>query len=74
MDIKDEQIEIQVAPIISDSKVDVKTPTEKETIDENVMMTTDSDSSFSTGIAIGITIGIAIGLVSIFIIRQKPPK
>ena len=74
LDIKDEQIEIQVAPIISDSKVDVKTPTEKETIDENVMMTTDSDSSFSTGIAIGITIGIAIGLVSIFIIRQKPPK
>ena len=34
----------------------------------------ESDFSLATGMAIGISIGIAIGLVSIFIIRQKPPK
>ena len=71
---QNEQIDIDAVPDISDSKEDVEVPLQIETVVEEKKFTDDSGSSFSTGIVIGIIIGIAIGLVSIFIIRQKPPK
>ena len=48
---------------------EVKTPTPDKSI-----IPSESDSSFSYGIAIGVVTGVAIGILFIFIIRRKPPK
>ncbi len=78
----DKQLDIEIQPIIPDSKEDsiTENKTTEDTIITNpksnslIITTPESDSSLGTGIVIGVSIGIAIGVITIFIIRQKPVK
>jgi hypothetical protein len=74
MTSQNQQIDIE-SELISEIKEDtIPTQNVSNTINDKSNTQPESDSSFSTGIAIGIGIGTAIGILSIFIIRQKPPK